>query len=131
MILPETTENQLLEIADKSCDDVQNLKIPAASNHHLPYVSVNIGAGTHTPHKDEHWSFFIEHKALYQAKSNGRNQVSTGIQTMACQGCQAPGFHRLQLISTIFKYTFALFVALVQNSPHRKATRPTHSSYDP
>lgn len=77
-ILPEIDEDQLQDIANKMCTDVLNLEIPASSTHHLPFVSVSIGAGTRIPDKEDDWQSFLEDvdRALYQAKSNGRNQVS-------------------------------------------------------
>lgn len=82
MVLPETTEEQLMQTAEKMCRDILDLQIPAASTHHLPFVSESIGAGTHIPQKEDDWRDFLDQvdRALYQAKTNGRNQVSTKSQ---------------------------------------------------
>jgi len=79
MILPETSEEQLMAIANDMRQDILDLQIPAASNHHLPCVSVSIGAGTCIPDKTESRHFFMEQvdKSLYRAKSTGRNRVCT------------------------------------------------------
>ena len=76
-ILPETSNQGALALADRVSANVNALQIPHASSRISEYVTVSIGLATIIPTKGDRVLDFVEmaDQALYRAKEKGRNQA--------------------------------------------------------
>ncbi len=76
-ILPETTIEAALTIAERIRSNVENLAIPHAFSHVSEHVTLSLGAATLIPTGAMAPNNLIEaaDKALYKAKEAGRNRV--------------------------------------------------------
>lgn len=77
VILPETDHLGAQGVANRIREEVQSLGILHRMSEVAPFVTVSIGFATEVPRVDTMPAFLIEQadKALYQAKSSGRNKV--------------------------------------------------------
>jgi len=78
VILPNTREEQAVQMAQKIQLKVQALKIPHKGSSISNYVTISLGVVAMVPDRNMTMSALIEYadKALYEAKSEGRNRVS-------------------------------------------------------
>ncbi|WP_026889856.1 diguanylate cyclase domain-containing protein [Clostridium beijerinckii] len=78
-ILPETDIEGAKVIAEVIRKNVEGLKIVHEHSKASPYVTLSLGIATIQPNLESSYDELIESadKALYRAKSNGRNIVST------------------------------------------------------
>lgn len=77
VILPNTSREQAIEMAEEMQRQVSALNIPHKSSRVANHVTVSIGVGVIRPGKDAIMSTLIDEadKALYQAKNDGRNLI--------------------------------------------------------
>ncbi|MFZ3591666.1 sensor domain-containing diguanylate cyclase [Bacillus sp. DJP31] len=78
VILPQTTENTALQIAERIRSNVEKIQIPNINSVVKPIITLSIGVVTEIPTiytKNEDLILKAD-KALYFSKENGRNQVS-------------------------------------------------------
>jgi diguanylate cyclase len=77
IILPETTEDGALKIAETIRKAIQSLSIPNIYSNVLPIVTISTGVASLNPNPESNQLQLIERadQALYQAKSEGRNRV--------------------------------------------------------
>ncbi|MCO6414467.1 MAG: diguanylate cyclase [Thiogranum sp.] len=77
MILPETTEEGALAIADKILRRIAALDIPHEASDAAGHVSLSIGVATMTPDENDLPDTLIRaaDQALYLAKESGRNRI--------------------------------------------------------
>ncbi len=77
VLLPETSSEHALKIADSLCTAVRALDIEHQASSCLDKVSVSIGCWTQVPSVQDDMSALVcaADKALYQAKQKGRNQA--------------------------------------------------------
>lgn len=91
ILLPGTDEQGALQIAETIRQNVEQQRIPH-SNNTGGIVTVSIGAYTHTPERHANapydWVTRAD-AALYQAKTGGRNRISTFIDTTADTDAEA------------------------------------------
>ncbi len=78
VILPETDEEEAKDIAEKIRTEIEALKIVHEGSSASPYITLSLGLSIIWPSRPCSIGEFIQSadKALYEAKSNGRNQVS-------------------------------------------------------
>ncbi|MGD8935595.1 MAG: diguanylate cyclase [Thiogranum sp.] len=81
MILPDTTDEGALAVAEKVLASVANLKIPHANSAVADHVTLSIGVATAAPHEDSQPEDLIEtaDKMLYRAKERGRNCIEVAL----------------------------------------------------
>ncbi len=77
IILPETDEAQAKTIAERIRKDIEDLKIPHPLSEISEYITVSLGVATLIPRNNLNKEVIINmaDKALYSAKSKGRNRV--------------------------------------------------------
>jgi len=77
ILLPNTDEKGAVLRAEQYRGCIENLSIPHQLNDPTPYVTISIGVGTVIPKQNDHSSdlLTLADKALYRAKSLGRNRV--------------------------------------------------------
>ncbi|MEE3716359.1 diguanylate cyclase [Tumidithrix elongata RA019] len=77
VILPDTSADGAMLIAQKLCDSVEALEIPHALSKVSKYVTISIGVTTNIAYQTSSSDQMIGNadKALYQAKREGRNRV--------------------------------------------------------
>ncbi|MGQ9660177.1 MAG: diguanylate cyclase domain-containing protein [Thermochromatium sp.] len=79
VVLPETDEAGAETLARRLLEAVQALGIEHAYSDVAPYVTVSIGVATHSLHHPKRDAEALKQsadRALYQAKSQGRNRIS-------------------------------------------------------
>jgi len=79
VILPETGQNGVSDIAYKILDLVRDKMIPHKTSKISRYLSVSIGTATMVPARNSRPEILVERadQALYQAKREGRDRVVT------------------------------------------------------
>lgn len=75
MLLPMTDQSQAARQAQRLLQAIRALKIPHPASEVSQYITLSIGVATYTPQLHEQMSDFLyfADKALYKAKSMGRN----------------------------------------------------------
>ena len=76
-LLPETNLEGAIIVTQRILESVEKLRIPHAKSDVAPYVTVSMGVSCGFPSKDHSSEMILSEadKALYTAKSLGRNQV--------------------------------------------------------
>lgn len=77
MLLRDKTHGEVLDLCERVCRAVENLKISSEGSMCSPYVTVSIGVVCfRLPEHKNLWKYIdIADKALYNAKTSGRNCV--------------------------------------------------------
>lgn len=78
VVLPETNKEDAISIAEQIRDNIRSLAITHEHSQVAPYITLSLGIATILPKLSYSVEKFIDNadKALYKAKSNGRNRVS-------------------------------------------------------
>lgn len=76
VLLPNTSNEGALEVADRICEALRERKLPHRTNP-VGYMTVSVGCATMIPGLGQHSATLIQRAddAMYAAKRNGRNQV--------------------------------------------------------
>ena len=79
VIMPNTDISGSLKVAEKIRAEVENMKIAHAASPISDFVTVSLGIGTVSHSSDESFEELVKRadNALYAAKENGRNRIST------------------------------------------------------
>jgi two-component system chemotaxis family response regulator WspR len=87
MILPETTDEGALAVAEKVLATVAALKIPHANSEAAGHVTLSIGVATLCPKEGAQPQELIEmaDKMLYRAKERGRNCIEVALHPSSLQ----------------------------------------------
>lgn len=85
MILPETTDEGALAVAEKVLATVTALGIPHANSEAADHVTLSMGVATLCPRQDSSPQELIEaaDKMLYRAKERGRNCIEVALPNAA------------------------------------------------
>lgn len=77
VILPETSEEDALKIAETILADLESLQIPHSGSEVAKHVTLSVGVATMIPNQPDSDDFLrlSADRALYQAKKMGRKQV--------------------------------------------------------
>ncbi|MDR1966452.1 MAG: diguanylate cyclase [Synergistaceae bacterium] len=80
ILLPETTLDNALAIAEKIRQDVESLQIPTSDGQTMTSATISIGVASIIPGETDIIRNFIEKadEYLYAAKNSGRNRVCSG-----------------------------------------------------
>ena len=81
MILPDTTEEGALAVAQKMLQHIAELNIPHKNSDSAEYVTLSIGIATLCPKEGSNAEELIEaaDRMLYRAKANGRNCIEVAL----------------------------------------------------
>jgi len=79
VVLPETPFGELRRLGEKVCQAVEALQLPHNASSVGKYVTVSVGGATAIPCQGEYFITLVDaaDKALYEAKSAGRNRTVT------------------------------------------------------
>ncbi len=85
MILPDTTSEGALAVAEKMLKYVSDLKIPHKNSDSADHVTLSIGVATLCPEEGSSPDELVEaaDRVLYKAKDNGRNCIEVAHPTAA------------------------------------------------
>ncbi len=77
ILLPSTAKEGALTVAERICDNIEELRIPHEMSKVAKHITVSIGVAAIRPEADKIPSDLIRQadSALYQAKNAGRNRV--------------------------------------------------------
>lgn len=77
VLLPKTTPDGALAVANEILSGIRDLKIEHISSDISPFVTMSVGVGGMVPETDIRPEALVERtdKALYRAKANGRNRI--------------------------------------------------------
>ena len=77
MILPDTTSEGALAVAEKMLRGISDLKIPHKNSDSADHVTLSIGVATLSPDEGTSPDGLVEaaDRMLYKAKENGRNCI--------------------------------------------------------
>lgn len=80
LILPETTPDGAVHIAERLLSAVSSIRMPHETSPLFPYITVSVGIRSEVPHMDDSPSDMVKKAdaALYEAKKGGRNRYSIG-----------------------------------------------------
>jgi diguanylate cyclase (GGDEF)-like protein len=80
LLLPHTTEDQALSIAESILEHMEKLAIPHAYSQVAPHITLSIGVATATPDPGTQALSLLTRadQALYQAKTQGKNRAVAG-----------------------------------------------------
>lgn len=89
VILPETTLSSAVKIAEQIRENVESLQIYHCGSQVSDYVTLSLGVATIIPTPETSPNHLIEmaDRLLYQAKTNGRNQVQYKISQISFDEC--------------------------------------------
>ena len=87
MILPETTDEGALAVAEKVLGSVTSLQIPHENSEASEYVTLSIGVATIIPAENSQPQTLIEKadQMLYRAKERGRNCIEVALPSKPLQ----------------------------------------------
>jgi diguanylate cyclase (GGDEF)-like protein/PAS domain S-box-containing protein len=79
VLLPDTTVNGGIEVAENIRQRIKSLELPAANTEVCPYVSVSLGVASMVPQPDQTAMALLQaaDQALYKAKKSGRDRVAS------------------------------------------------------
>ncbi|MBU2478588.1 MAG: diguanylate cyclase, partial [Gammaproteobacteria bacterium] len=79
VLLPDTTINGGIEVAETIRQRIKSLELPAADTEVSPYVSVSLGVASMVPQPDQTAMALLQaaDQALYKAKKSGRDRVAS------------------------------------------------------
>jgi diguanylate cyclase (GGDEF)-like protein len=75
VILPDTSENVALRVAERLCERMQQAVIFTDMRSALPHITGSFGVSSLAAEQDDHALIASADAALYRAKANGRNRV--------------------------------------------------------
>ena len=78
MLLPGSSAEQALGMAQRLCDALVREEIPHSDSPVAPHVTLSVGLAQLDPDVMDHFETLLHQadKALYRAKKMGRNQVA-------------------------------------------------------
>lgn len=77
VILPDTQQKVALSVAERLCERLQQSVIFGDMRCPLPHITGSFGVASLQPDQDDHGLIAAADAALYRAKADGRNRVST------------------------------------------------------
>jgi two-component system chemotaxis family response regulator WspR len=81
MVLPETTDQGALAVAEKVLDTIAGMNIPHQNSDVADHVTLSIGVATACPHEGSRPHKLIESagEMLYRARDRGRNYIEVAL----------------------------------------------------
>lgn len=92
VLLPETSLDDALQVAEKCRAGIQALQIAHKKNEKWGVATVSVGVACLVPDKNNDFSVLLDSadKIMYESKANGRNKVSAAKKSNAASGSAVP-----------------------------------------